>query len=192
MTSIRRSYASVVGGVAKAGPRHQAPEIKRLCTDCGSAADICHQCKKLAVYDRGLCGRCFSSRLDSESMCMGYVRASEAAETIPFQCAPCRARRPWHWEDDKEVVEYRYVPMCFCHPLSPSNVIRIAQYRRRGTAADPSKREEEAMAAFNKEMRFSGNAAEALTLYTSFYKGAEAGAIKLKSNLGLGTVPHPA
>ena len=142
-----------------------------FCSDCGQEADVCRRCDKLAVYQNSLCGRCFSWSMPSESMCQGYVEAAASAEKIPFKCSPCRAKKPWRWQDNKEIVDYRYVPMSFSFPVSPTNVIRIPRYRAIGSKpTDPLQRADEARAAYEKELSFSGNVAEALNLYVSFYK----------------------
>jgi hypothetical protein len=104
-------------------------------------------------------------------MCKGYMDASKNAEKIPFKCTSCRQSNPWRWEDEKEIVGYSYEPMCFCHPLSPTNVVRIAQHRSVIQSSPFKKRNAEAQAAFNKEMAFSGNYAEAIPIYRSFFKG---------------------
>lgn len=174
---MSRSWSSIVKGSAAAAVpvasvSAQAAETKVVfhpfCADCGEEADVCRHCDKLAVYQDGLCGHCFSYNMPSDSMCTGYVKASNEAEKIPFKCSACCSARPWNWEDDKEIVSYDYVPMSFSFPVSPTNVIRIARYRMK--RADPSQRATEARAAYDKELSFSGNYAEALKIYTSFYK----------------------
>jgi hypothetical protein len=104
-------------------------------------------------------------------MCIGYVRASEAAETIPFKCSPCHSTNPWTWESDKEIVSYSYERMSFSFPLSPTNVVRIPHYRYLGNApTDAIKRADEARSAYLKEMTFSGDAKKAMKIYSSFWK----------------------
>ena len=65
------------------------------CACCGKAAEVCRLCTKLAVYDdgsKGLCGHCLSVGLPSDSMCIGYIRASNRAESVPFTCSKaCRS-----------------------------------------------------------------------------------------------------
>lgn len=178
---MSRTWAQIVRGKPTLNPEApvwlpQKPKVvfHAFCADCGNEADVCRRCEKLAVYDLGLCGRCFSYNMPSDSMCLGYVRASEEAEKIPFKCSPCRSASPWHWEDDKEIVSYDYVQSCFCHELSPTNVIRIARYRSLGKKhTDPVKRADEALEAYKKELKFSGNHAEALKIYASFYKNTK-------------------
>ena len=168
---MSRSWSSIVRGPAAVSSAPEAVAMKPkvvfhpFCADCGNDADVCRQCDKLAVYQDGLCGHCFSYNMPSDSMCMGYVKASNEAEKIPFKCSACSAA---FWEDDKEIVSYDYVPMSFSFPVSPINVIRIARYRMK--RADPYQRATEARAAYDKELSFSGNQEEAFKIYNSFYK----------------------
>jgi hypothetical protein len=230
------------------------------CENCGMPSAVCRHCNKLAVYKDGLCGHCFSYRMPSESMCIGYIHASNHAEQIPFTCSVCTSssvRMPWepprppspppkkqwatcedcgetqlhvceHCEkrvvhkfvspycDDCDLFESTGCPECDaeldwpclaevdpkkeelflckdCHknrdmdkshiwsywywpanrdePLSPTNVYRIPRYRPVSEGpSDPVARADEAMAAYNEELKFSGDQEEALKIYTSFYQ----------------------
>lgn len=141
-----------------------------FCADCGNEADVCQRCNKLAVYESGLCGHCFSSNMDSEWMCEGYCRASDEAEKIPFKCGPCRLANPWSWFADKEIVAYRYEKTCREDPITPRSVIRVPTYRLRGLVYPYSyERAMEAKAAYEKELAFSGDQKEAFRIYNSFY-----------------------
>ena len=161
----------------KSATKPQAPKAEpkvvfhAFCADCGKEADVCRRCdKSFAVYEDGLCGRCLVSTIPSDSMCKGYMDASREAHKIPYKCGSCRKARPWRWEEDKEVVSYSYVQSCFCHKLSPTNVIRVARWRIAGQVSE-EQRKAEAMAAYDKEMKFSGNCAEAAAIYKSFFTG---------------------
>ena len=195
---MARSWASVVRGkevekkvVVKAPPpqRQRQPKPVKpyiLCVDCGKAADICRRCgsSTQAVYLDGMCAVCLVMETPSEWMCGGYMDAARESTSIPFKCEPCRTKKPWRWVDDKEIVSYRYEGGCRCHPVSKHNVIRFATYRRVG--AEPTnhkQREEEAMAAFNKEMKFSGELDEAMEIYRSFFTDKKAAEERLKGFL---------
>ncbi len=76
-----------------------APFVPRPpCAKCGAPSEVCRRCAKLAVYQDGLCGHCFSLNMPSESMCIGYIRASNYAEQILFFCAGCSGERVMPWE----------------------------------------------------------------------------------------------
>lgn len=190
---MARSWASIVRGkevekkvvpVKAPAPKPVVQKPQALCVDCGKAADICWRCgsDKKGVYLDGLCAVCLVMETPSESMCGGYMDAARESFKIPMKCGPCRAKKPWRWVDDKEVVSYRYEKGCFCHPLSKHNVIRFATYRRVGeTPTDPKQREEEAMAAFQVEMKFSGELHEAMEIYRSFFTDKKAAEERLKN-----------
>lgn len=144
-----------------------------FCKDCGKDADVCANCKKNAVYKNNLCGSCFSWGMNGESMCDGYVRASEEAELIPFKCKDCRLAKPWDWRDDKEIYVYTYEKTCREDPVSPHSVIRVPHYRRKAYL-DPGARAEEALEAYNKEMTFSGDKEIAHRIFRSFYTNIQA------------------
>jgi hypothetical protein len=64
----------------------------------------------------------------------------------------------WYWQADNS------------KPLSPSNVYRIPRFRKLDEGPnDPVGRADEALAAYNEEMKFSGDEEEALKIYVSFY-----------------------
>ncbi len=85
------------------------------CSCCGEPAEVCRRCAKLAVYQNGLCGHCFSYNLPSDSMCIGYIHASNSAEKIPFTCSSHHASKqmPWLTEENnsKNVLKEGYVEM---------------------------------------------------------------------------------
>lgn len=190
---MARSWASVVRGkevekkvepVKAPAPKPVVQKPRPLCVDCGKGADMCRRCgsDKMGVYLDGLCAVCLVMETPSEWMCGGYMDAARESTKIPMKCGPCRAKKPWRWVDDKEVVSYRYEPGCFCHPLSKHNVVHIPIYRRVGeTPTDPKQREEEAMAAFQKEMKFSGELHEAIEIYTSFFTDKKAAEERLRA-----------
>jgi hypothetical protein len=173
----KSSWANIVRGgppvVEKPKPVIIKPPPKvsfyAFCADCGAEAGVCKRCDKWAVYLDGLCGCCYAMSIPSDWMCKGYADASREAHKIPFKCDACRKVRPWRWEDDKEIVSYSYERGCFCHPLSPTNVIRIARYRL-ASGTTPEQREAEARAAYEKEMKFSGDKEEAEQIYKSFFE----------------------
>lgn len=192
---MSRSWSSIARGPVAATPlKPVATPLKTkpipkvtfhaFCEDCGKEADVCRRCQELAVYENGLCGSCFSYNIPSDSMCQGYVDAARSARKIPYKCTHCRTERPWRWENDKEVVSYHYVQGCICHKLSPTNVIRMAARRSVGPKpTDPAQRAAEAWAAYEKEMKFSGDAEEAAILYKSFFKDEVDASAKLQEIL---------
>ena len=182
------SWASIVRGkevevVKTPEPTRKAQKPQPLCTDCGELADICRSCgsDKLAVYEEGYCAVCLIEMTPSESMCGGYMNAAREANKIPFKCSPCRDKKPWSWADNKEIVKYKYQQSCFCHKLSKDNVIRSPIYRIVAEHTDPMQREKEAMAAFQKEMKFSGQLNEAVEIYRSFFTDIKAAGQRLSA-----------
>ncbi len=179
---MARSWASVVRGkevvkkvvVAKA-PEVKAPEKpKPKCVDCGADAMVCAHCRKAPVYLGDECVICLIMNTDSEGMCGGWMTAARMSNKVPYKCKACYTKKRWEWTDNTEIVSYTYKNGCHCHPISKDNVIRSPVYRRVGEKpTDPKQREEEAMAAFKVEMKFSNDTVEAMEIYASFFKGAK-------------------
>ena len=74
---------------------------------------------------------------------------------------------------DKEIWMYEYEPVCSCCPLSPTNVIRIPRFVELNfhqTPNDVPYKKIHAKRAYEKELEFSGNVAEALILYSHFFQ----------------------
>jgi hypothetical protein len=80
-------------------------------------------------------------------------------EFIPQTCSGCREKHPWRPEDSVELTGFSYEKSCFCHPLSPTNVVYVKRHRyiRLGQAkSSPEQVAAWAEAAYAKEMEFSG------------------------------------
>lgn len=176
---MARSWASIVKAkqeaplplkaVEKPKPK---PKPQPLCADCGAHAMVCRYCRNAPVYLGDECVICLVMNTPSESMCGGWMSAARRSDKIPYKCKPCYTKKRWEWTDGTEVVKYIYEKGCFCHPLSPTNVIRSPVYRRvEEKPTDPKKREEEAMAAYKYEMKFSKDEVEAFDIYRSFFPG---------------------
>lgn len=90
---MSRSWSSIVRGSAtlasKLNPDAQVFTPKPRCNECGDVAEVCRRCSKYSIYEKGLCGICFSWNLPSDSMCIGYIHAANDAPNKPLKCAPC-------------------------------------------------------------------------------------------------------
>lgn len=175
---MARSWSSVVRSGLPAAPaappasvlRASAPEWKPPppCYYCGSAADVCPKCVNTCSYypawglqpvlGKGLC---------AEHHSYGVPHAffnKKMAEFMPQTCSSCREKHPWRQEDSLEVTGFSYEKSCFCHPLSPTNVVYVNKHRyiRLGEAkSTPEMVAARAQAAYEVEMAFSGKAARA-------------------------------
>ncbi len=107
-----------------------------------------------------------------EKLCAEHVRYGvphaffnkKMEEFIPQTCTACREKHPWRQEDSVEVTGYSYEKSCFCHPLSPTNVVYVKKHRyiRLGEAkSTPEVVATRAQAAYDVEMAFSGKAERA-------------------------------
>jgi hypothetical protein len=176
---MARSWVSIVKGkevaplpVKAAEKPKPKPKPQPLCVDCGANAMVCRYCRKAPVFEGDECVICLVMNTPSEEMCGGWMNAARRSDKIPYKCKPCHKAKPWRWTDGTEIVSYIYERSCFCHRLSPTNVIRSPVYRRiEGKPTDSEQREEEAMAAYKYEMKFSGDEVEAFDIYRSFFPG---------------------
>jgi hypothetical protein len=69
-----------------------------LCTTCRNRnAIVCEDCKKRPLYQGPYCGGCYVDRiwrtLGSDSMCIGYIRASNPKNDPPLECIPCSKQK---------------------------------------------------------------------------------------------------
>ena len=82
---------------------HAVPDS--VCVDCLRPALTCLDCMwRPVLYRHAMkCGYCYSARLPSDSMCIGYIYASEAAVNgrIPARCDSCLSKRVWAYGDDQ-------------------------------------------------------------------------------------------
>ncbi len=139
-----------------------------FCEDCGSEVDPCGYCNKRRSRGMGsYCDDCYHD--------FGYAHQNfypNDPEVKPlFLCKPCEGLRK---SLTQEVVGYLRWAADFVNPLSPTNVQRHPQYRTIGDKpTDRKQREEEAQAAYDEEMAFSGNEEEAKKIYASFFEDEE-------------------
>jgi hypothetical protein len=174
---MARSWASVARAGLPVAPapavsvlRAEAPEWKPppSCYYCGASADVCPKCVNTCSYypawglqpvlGKGLCAQHHS---------YGVPHAffnKKMAEFMPQTCSSCREKHPWRQEDSVEVTGFSYEKSCFCHPLSPINVVYVNKhhYIRLGEAkSTPEVVAARAQAAYDVEMAFSGKEARA-------------------------------
>jgi hypothetical protein len=107
-----------------------------------------------------------------EGLCAQHVRHGvpnaffnmKMTEFIPQTCSACREEHPWRQEDSLEVTGFSYEKSCFCHPLSPTNVVYVSKNRYIRLGEAKSSTEEvaaRAKAAYEVEMAFSGKVVRA-------------------------------
>jgi hypothetical protein len=161
-----------------------------FCTDCGIRVEPCWRCKNRKEYLNGACQTCWNS---FSSPCPDDMPAEPF-----FLCTRCDLNRGLlqvygytKSEVNIEIWKYDYKPVCSCCPLSPTNVIRIPRfvelpfhYREN----EVSWKKIHAKEAFQEELKFSGNWAEAMALYSFFFHNTrkEYPAPSLKRMLKLG------
>lgn len=84
----------------KEGKKEEVKQKPLLCTTCRRRnAIVCEDCKKRPIYQPPYCGGCYVDRiwrtLGSDSMCIGYIRASNPANDPPLECQPCKNARDY-------------------------------------------------------------------------------------------------
>lgn len=135
-----------------------------FCEDCGEEVRVC-QCCEMRGADSlsGLCGECYT-----ETSYYGAFYKPDTSEMKPcFVCPPCQYERQ---QISAQVWSYWYWPADSSKPLSPTNVYRVPRFRAVSEGpTDPVERADEALAAYNEELKFSGNQEEAFKIYNSFY-----------------------
>jgi hypothetical protein len=150
---------------AASGLRAEAPAWTPppRCYYCGSAADTCTKC----VDQRSWMPSHTLKPVLRDGRCADHHRYgvphaffnAKMEEFIPQTCTACREKHPWRQEDSVEVTGFSYQNSCFCHPLSPTNVVYVLKhhYIRLGeTKSSPEQVAAWAEAAYAKEMEFSG------------------------------------
>ncbi len=144
------------------------------CEDCGQdQLHVCQHCFKRATNSRSqYCKECdlFEStgcpECDAEMDWPCLAEVDHAKEEL-FLCECCTEARK---QDLSQVWSYWYWPADSSQPLSPTNVYRVPRYRATSEGPkDPVTRADEALAAYNEEMKFSGSYEEAMNIYLSFY-----------------------
>ncbi len=136
-----------------------------FCEDCGDDVQTCRVCVKTrAKFLSDKCSSC------DENFCCHY--AEEHYQDDPsvkalYLCENCETNR---YQASAVVCSYWYWPADNTQPLSPTNVYRVPRFRNIDEAPmDSESRAEEARAAYDEEMKFSGDEEEALKIYVSFY-----------------------
>lgn len=137
-----------------------------FCEDCGGHVEICHLCQKTATYRMSTyCKDC------EEKVCcwhsIEHYEDENPSKKALYLCTTCTEARD---QASAEVFSYWYWAADTTKPLSPTNVYRVPRFRKLGEGTtDPVERADEARAAYDEEMKFSGDEEEALKIYVSFY-----------------------
>jgi hypothetical protein len=136
-----------------------------FCEDCGSEVRSCRICNKArANILSDVCQSC------NEMFCCGYAEQhyhEDPSVKALYLCEDCQEARN---QASAQIWSYWYWPADRDLPLSPTNVYRIPRFRAVSEGpTDPVARADEALAAYNEELNFSGSQEEALQIYVSFY-----------------------
>jgi hypothetical protein len=135
-----------------------------VCEDCKAEVHACPYCKKRT--SRGWDSYCEDCYRD-----FGYANVImfiDDPEVKPFFI--CETCAQWRVVKANEVIGYSYWKADNRLPLSPLNFYKCPRYRKRDPKQDPVERAMEARAAFDEEMAFSGDIAEAQKILQSFYE----------------------
>lgn len=136
-----------------------------FCEDCGEQVNTCQHCCNTTVDGISkFCKDCKEITCCSHAIqnCMGYPLVKPL-----YLCEGCKETR---YQASQQVWSYCYRPADINRSLSPTNVYRVPLFRPVSEGpTDPVERADEALAAYNEEMKFSGNEEEALKIYVSFY-----------------------
>jgi hypothetical protein len=136
-----------------------------FCEDCGKGVNVCRTCVKTR-------SKLFSDRCKScdENYCCCYAEEhyhDDPSVKALYLCEDCEESRD---QASAVVHSYWYWPADNTKPLSPTNVYRVPRFRKFDEGPmDAVSRADEALAAYEEEMKFSSNEEEALKIYTSFY-----------------------
>lgn len=136
-----------------------------FCEDCGAEVKSCRVCKKTRANI--LSDKC--SSCDEQFCCIYAEQHYQDDPTVKalYLCEGCQEARN---QASAQVWSYWYWPADRDEPLSPTNVYRIPRFRAVSEGpTDPVARADEALVAYNEELKFSGSEEEALKIYTSFY-----------------------
>ncbi len=81
-----------------------------LCITCRRFhAVVCEDCKRRPPYQGVYCGGCYVERiwrtLGSDSMCIGYIKASNPKNDPPLECMQCRRIRKYD-EMEREWITF--------------------------------------------------------------------------------------
>ena len=141
-----------------------------FCEDCGNEVRVCRVCTKTrSTFLSDKCKDC------NEKFCCHY--AEEHYQDDPsvkalYLCEDCETNR---YQASAVVCSYYRWPADSSQPLSPTNVYRTPRFRALTEGPmDAVSRADEARAAYDEEMKFSGDEEEALKIYVSFYNRGSA------------------
>lgn len=147
-----------------------------FCEECGLKVPHCTFCFTRPEYIDSWCRECHNSW-------DGKTFYPQPAEKPHFTCSECDKWRDlkqiYGWEkpsifENWELFAYSYKPYNKNLPVSPTNCIRQPMMEPVISNIPPMplwKRHVNAWHAFNTEKNFSGNAAQALLVFTSFFIG---------------------
>lgn len=146
-----------------------------FCQDCGCEVEPCCRCEKRKSFMSGHCRVCYNS--------YACPQADDpiCPEVEPmFICSECEDNRlsetlwgPIKRVPQKEVFKYAYRSPCYCCKVSSSNFIRIPTFIEipfHPLVTYTAYKKIHAKEAFRKELEFSGNWAQALLVYSSFFQ----------------------
>ena len=167
------SYKDLIRFVKPEG-NHRIP-FHAFCDFCGVEVKACTFCYTRPETIHGFCTECYNS----------YSFGPQPAEKPEFICRECDLMRfcenaygrpNYPVYPRNEIVGYSYKPVCKCCPVSPTNFKSEPYFQPIITNLPPTpqrKRRTDAWVAFKREMDFSGNSAQALILYSSFFRGTK-------------------
>lgn len=163
-------------------PKKHPVVFHAFCQDCGREVKACWRCEKRRAEDQGgACRTCWNSfacpqpddPTDPSVPCMIICEQCDKQRVLMnmYPDWDCWKNQDLH-DNEKEVWRYNYKAACRCCPLSPTNVVRTprfveTQFQR---PTEIWNRKADARRAFEEEMKFSGNAAQALLVYSSFFQ----------------------
>jgi hypothetical protein len=149
-----------------------------FCQDCGCEVKPCWRCNKRKEYLNGCCPDCWNS-----FACSQQGELVDPSIAPFFLCTDCELNQKLESmygsnvekHPRKQVWDFRYKPACTCCPLSSDNFIRIPHMIEQEAIRTPFSdnqdlmRKRNARLVFQKELKLSGNYAQALLAYSSFF-----------------------
>lgn len=146
-----------------------------FCQDCGCEVESCCRCQKRRASMTGHCRICWNSYACPQADDPIHKEIGSM-----FLCTDCEDHRlyeqlygPFKRLPKKEVWKYSYKSPCHCCALSSSNFIRTPKFVEipfHPLVTYTSYKKINARQALEKELRFSGNWAQALLVYCSFFQ----------------------
>ncbi len=149
--------------------------LHAFCQDCGCEVKPCWRCNKRKEYLDGCCQSCWNS-----FACSQPDDPTDSSVAPFFLCETCDRERllrsmygdKGHKEPKMEVWRFDYSPTCACCPLSPDNMTRVPkldEFPFYTSVTYPAYRNIKAKEAFQKELKLSGNYAQAMIVYSAFF-----------------------